>query len=91
MCCRRAKLLTVSSFRLNSRNYNRGLSSSTTNLDNAFHLSSIRFEPQIEAAKSKSSQTATSVIANRSTGTLDLAGRKSGHNLEPTFEAVKQV
>jgi len=85
------RLLTVSTFRLNSRDYIRD-QSTTVNLDYAFNPSSIRIEPLGEAYGSKSRQPGVSVSVHHSSSTTSDFGRnKSDHGVEPTFEVPKPV
>ncbi len=83
------RLLTMSTFRLNSRDYVRDRST-TDNPDNAYNLSSIRGEPLSDAYGSKSRQPNVSVSVHRST-TSDFGRNKSDHDVEPTFEVPKPV
>jgi|SRR6266702_2872732 len=80
------QLLTVSAFRLNSRDYIRGRSSAD-NPENVLNLSSVRFEQPSEAY---GSQTGVSVTVHHSTAS-GFARSKSDHNVEPTFEVPKLV
>jgi len=72
---------------LNSRNYVLDRSA-TDNLDNAFHLSSIRIEPLYEVYGSKSGQPGVSVTVHRST-TSNFGRNISNHDVEPIFENSK--
>ncbi len=81
-----AQLLTVSTFRLNSRDYIRERSDAD-DPDDAFNLSTIRFEPPSEAYGSKSG---VSVTVHHSTAS-DIARRKSDRDVGPTFEVPQPV
>jgi hypothetical protein len=80
-------LLTVFTFRLNSRDYIRGRSS-PDNSDNSFNLSSIRVAPPGEAFGSKSKQTDISVLVRRSTASVH-AQNKSDPNMGPCVRSSK--
>ena len=82
----RSRRLTVSTLRLNSRDYisNRSI----INADTAYNLSSIRFEPQGEGYKSR--QPGVSVTVHRST-TSNHGLDKSGRDGETTFKIRKPV
>ena len=85
--------LTVSTPRLNSRDYVRDrLANASDGIpDNAFNLSSIRIEPLSDAHGSETGQPDVSVTVHSSTG-LNFGGRnKSDYNVEPTFEVPKPV
>lgn len=85
-------LLTLSTFRLNSRDYIRDRST-TDNQDNAFNLSSIRIDPMTRSDTSgfKSRQPGVSVTVDHSSTTSDFRPKKSDHDVEPTFENRKAV
>ena len=76
--------LTVSAFRLNSREYLRDRSN-TEYLEKTFKLSSIRIEPLSEALGSKARQPSVSISVHHST-TTDLRRNQPGHDVEPTFD-----
>ncbi len=83
------QLLTVSTVRLNTRDYVRERSSAE-NTDNAFNLSSIRIDPPSETYVSKSKRTGVSVTVHRSTAS-DFAQSKSDNDVGTTFEVPKPV
>src|ERR1700677_1424086 len=72
------RYLTVSTLRLNSRDYVRHRSTSG-DLGNSFNLNSIRIEPSSEAHESKSGQAGVSATVHRST-TLNFVRNKSDHD-----------
>ena len=73
--------LTISAFRLNSRDYVRNRFT-TDRPDNAFGLSSIRIDAPREAHGAKSRQSGVSVTVHRSTAS-EFALRKSDNNVAP--------
>jgi hypothetical protein len=81
--------LTVSTLRLNSRDYVRNRPT-TANLGNSLNLSSIRIEPSSEAHESKSGQAGVSDTVHCS-ATLNFAWNKSDNDVGPTFEGSKPV
>jgi hypothetical protein len=81
--------MTVSTFRLNSRNHICDRST-TDNPDNAYALSSFRIEPLGEGHGCKPRQTGVSVTVHHSTS-ADFGRNKSDHDREPTFDAHKAV
>ena len=83
--------LTVSTLRLNSRDFVRGRST-TDNPVNAFGLSSIQFESSTGAHhwESKSGQPSVSVPVHHP-ATLTFGWNKSDHGIEPSFEVPKPV
>ena len=83
------RLLTVSAFRLNTRDYVRDRST-TDNPDNAYNLSSIRIDPQSDAYGSKSRRTGVSVTVHHSTAS-DFARSKSDQDVGPTLEVPSSV
>jgi hypothetical protein len=85
------RLLTISTLRLNSRDYIRDRST-TDNPENAINLSSIRIEASNDAygSPTKSGQPGVSVTVHRST-TLNFGRSKSDHDVEPTFDISKPV
>src|SRR6266571_9153392 len=83
------RLLTVSAFRLNTRDYVRDRST-TDNPDNAYNLSSIRIDPQSDAYGSKSRRTGVSVTVHHSTAS-EFARSKSDQDVGPTLEVPTSV
>ena len=83
------RYLTVSTLRLNSRDYVRDRSTNS-NQDHALNLSSIRIEPPSDTYGSKPRQAGVSVTVHRST-TLNFARNKSGHDVDPDFEVPNSV
>ena len=83
------RYLTVSTLRLNSRDYVRDRSANS-NQDNALNLSSLRIEPSSDPYGSKSGQAGVAVTVHRST-TLNFARNKSDLDAEPAFEVPKSV
>ena len=81
--------LTVSTLRLNSRNYVRDRST-TDNPENAVNLSTIRIEPSGDDHKLRSGQPGVSVTVHRSTR-FDFGRSISDHDEEPTFDVAKPV
>ena len=86
------RLLTVSAFRLNSRDYLRDRSTDEY-LENTFKLSSIRTEPLSDALGSKARQPSVFINVHNST-TMDSGRHISGHDverLEPSFDNRETV
>ena len=83
------QLLTVSTLRLNSRDYVRNRSTND-DPESSFNLSSMRIDASSEAYESKARQAGVSVTVHRST-TSNFARNKSHHDIEPAFEVPKPV
>ena len=85
------RLLTVCTFRLNSRDRIRDRSNIGTDSPvAAFNVSSIRIEPLNEFYRSEPSQRGVSVTLHRP-NTSNFEGRKSEHDVETTFGILKLV
>jgi hypothetical protein len=82
----RVYLITVPTFRLNSRDYIRA-PAPPSKADNARNLTSIRFEPQSETHGSKSDPSTSSLSPDvtRSTASDLEAESKTGHDIGLTF------
>ena len=83
------RLLTVSAFRLNSRDYLRDRSTDEYP-ENTFNLSSIRTEPLSDALGSKARQPSVFINVHNST-TTDSGRHISGHDVEPSFDNRETV
>ena len=82
------RLLTISTLRLNSRDYIRDRSTATA--ENAIHLSSIRIQPSSNGHGPKCEPPGVSATVHRSPR-LNLGRAKSDHDVEPTFDVPKPV
>ena len=83
------QLPTVSTLRLNSRDYVRNRST-TDDLENSYNLSSFRIDASSEAYECKPREAGVAVTVHRST-TSNFARNKSHHDIEPAFEVPKPV
>jgi hypothetical protein len=85
------RVLTVSTFRLNSRDYVRDRST-TDNPENAINLSSLRIDPLSEAYRSKSGQTGGGVtVTVHHSAKSDFGREKNDLDVEPDYEIRKTV
>src|ERR1700677_3845191 len=84
------RVLTVSTSRLNSRDYVRDRST-TDNPENAINLSSIRIDPLSEAYRSKSGQTGGVTVTVHHSAKSDFSREKADLDVEPTYEIRKTV
>ncbi len=85
----RVQLLTIFTFRLNSRHYVRKRSSAD-HTKNSFNYSSIRIDPPPVAYGSKFRESCVTISVHYST-LSDLEQSKSDHIVEPTLEVPQPV